>query len=108
LRPKTDTIKVVIRIRPLNDKEIAINGNNTDLCVKAFPKDPTLIESIVQGEKKQFSFDRVYFLDAKQSEIFDITAKKIIDDVFGGFNGTIFAYGQTGSGKSHTMMGPDI
>lgn len=31
---------------------------------------------------------------------------QIVEDVFAGYNGTIFVYGQTGSGKSHTMMGP--
>lgn len=29
----------------------------------------------------------------------------IIDNVFEGYNGTIFAYGQTGTGKTHTMEG---
>ena len=57
-----------------------MNGTENNLCVKAFPKDPTLIESLVAGKKKKFNFDRVQFLNTKQSEIFEITAKKIIDD----------------------------
>ena len=38
-------------------------------------------------------------------EIFDITARGIIDSAMEGYNGTIFAYGQTGTGKTHTMDG---
>jgi kinesin family protein 5 len=30
-----------------------------------------------------------------------------VDDVYKGFNATIFAYGQTGSGKTYTMFGPN-
>lgn len=30
-----------------------------------------------------------------------------LEDVFKGYNGTIFVYGQTSSGKTHTMMGPE-
>ena len=29
----------------------------------------------------------------------------MVNDVFQGYNGTIFAYGATGSGKTHTMFG---
>ena len=36
-----------------------MSGTENNLCVKAFPKDPTLIESLVAGEKKTFNFDRV-------------------------------------------------
>ena len=43
----------------LNENELKMGGTEENLCVKAFPKDPTLIESIVQGEKKSFNFDRV-------------------------------------------------
>jgi len=44
-------------------------------------------------------------MNSTQESIYEFTAKPILDDIFKGFNGTIFAYGQTGSGKTHTMMG---
>jgi len=47
-------------------------------------------------------------MDSRQDDIFDFTARPIIEDIFIGFNGTIFAYGQTGSGKTFTMMGVDL
>ncbi len=28
-----------------------------------------------------------------------------VEDIFRGYNGTIFSYGQTGSGKTFTMLG---
>ena len=58
-----------------------------------------------QREVKTFYFDNVYDYRAKQEDIFDSTAKPILESVFKGYNGTIFAYGQTGTGKTFTMEG---
>jgi centromeric protein E len=41
----------------------------------------------------------------KTSDIFEISAKKLILSALEGFNVTIFAYGQTSSGKTFTMRG---
>lgn len=54
----------------------------------------------------KFNFDRVFDTKSNQKDVYDISARPIIDSVLEGFNGTIFAYGQTSSGKSHTMTGP--
>ena len=37
--------------------------------------------------------------------IYEDVGKNTIQDVLGGYNGTIFAYGPTGTGKTHTMFG---
>ncbi len=42
-----------------------------------------------------------------QENIFNDTAKPILESVLEGYNGTIFAYGQTGTGKTFTMEGID-
>jgi hypothetical protein len=43
---------------------------------------------------KTYTFDQVYDHTSQQQELFDITAKPIIDSCMEGYNGTIFAYGQ--------------
>jgi kinesin family protein 5 len=55
-----------------------------------------------------FTFDRVFDMNSKQSDIFDFSIRPTVDDILNGYNGTVFAYGQTGAGKSYTMMGTDI
>ncbi|KAF7588501.1 hypothetical protein BBP40_005637 [Aspergillus hancockii] len=55
-----------------------------------------------------FTFDRVFPMDSKQTDIFDFSIRPTVDDILNGYNGTVFAYGQTGAGKSFTMMGSDI
>lgn len=48
---------------------------------------------------KSFTFDQVYDWDARQVDIFNNSAKPIVNSVIGGYNGTMFAYGQTGTGR---------
>uniref|UniRef100_A0A8C0UTS2 Kinesin-like protein n=1 Tax=Cyanistes caeruleus TaxID=156563 RepID=A0A8C0UTS2_CYACU len=43
--------------------------------------------------------------ESKQLDVYNLTARPIIDSVLEGYNGTIFAYGQTGTGKTFTMEG---
>ena len=89
-------IRVVCRVRPLNKKEIDLGGEQA----VNFPR-PNVIS--LQGGV--YPFDNVFEPNSTQYEVYEVTAKPIIQDVLNGFNGTIFAYGQTASGKTHTMEG---
>ncbi|XP_023682376.1 kinesin-like protein KIF3C [Paramormyrops kingsleyae] len=101
-----ETVKVVVRCRPLNRREEAtVNESIVNMDVKLGqvslrnPRAPT-------GELlKTFTFDAVYDASSKQSDLYDETVRPLIDSVLLGFNGTIFAYGQTGTGKTYTMQG---
>ncbi|KAJ2780722.1 hypothetical protein H4R18_003309 [Coemansia javaensis] len=55
-----------------------------------------------------FTFDRVFGPETTQAEIYSYAIRDTIEDIFNGYNGTVFCYGQTGSGKTFTMMGADI
>lgn len=55
-----------------------------------------------------FSFDRLFGTNSEQAEVYDYSAKPLVEALFQGFNGCLLAYGQTGSGKTHTMMGPSM
>ncbi|XP_064847876.1 kinesin-like protein KIF3B isoform X3 [Oncorhynchus masou masou] len=111
----SETVKVVIRCRPLNRKEEAATAGVT--------RTPGGVGGIVEmdislgqvvlwnphgppGEpRKTFTFDSVYDPSSKQRDLYDETVRPLIDSVLDGFNGTIFAYGQTGTGKTYTMQG---
>eukprot|EP01087_Luapelamoeba_hula_P008087 TRINITY_DN2008_c0_g1_i2.p1 TRINITY_DN2008_c0_g1~~TRINITY_DN2008_c0_g1_i2.p1 ORF type:complete len:485 (-),score=96.29 TRINITY_DN2008_c0_g1_i2:112-1566(-) len=95
-------IKVVCRFRPSNSKEKAKGATE----VVHFDDPQTL--RIVGATNHKFDFDRVFTPAESQKEVFDYAAKPVVDDIFKGYNGTIFVYGQTGSGKTHTMQGPNI
>jgi kinesin family protein 5 len=86
-------VRVVCRIRPTNQKEIASGGTT---CVKL---QGNSVEVNYDGNQNGFSFDRIFGMDSKQMEVFQDTALPLISDVLSGYNATIFAYGQTGTGK---------
>ena len=101
-----ETVKVVVRIRPMSSEEER-NGNVA--AALAFP-DTGLItvrnpKSNESEPQKEFYFDAVYNDNVTQKHIYDTCAASVVESVLGGYNGTIFAYGQTGAGKTHTMMG---
>jgi hypothetical protein len=102
----SESVKVVIRCRPLNSKERA------DGRAKIVELDRKVGQFTLNNPKgdtseapKQFTFDAVMDEAISQKEVYDITARPIVNNVIKGYNGTIFAYGQTGTGKTHTMDG---
>ncbi|KAK3339218.1 kinesin heavy chain [Neurospora tetraspora] len=98
-----NSIKVVARFRPQNRVEIESGGQ--PIVSFQGPDTCTIDSKEAQGS---FTFDRVFDMSCKQSDIFDFSIKPTVDDILNGYNGTVFAYGQTGAGKSYTMMGTSI
>lgn len=86
-------VRVICRIRPTNAREIREGGVT---CVK-FTED--MIEVNNEGAQNKFNFDRVFGGESTQVDVFNETARPLIEDVLNGYNATIFAYGQTGTGK---------
>ncbi|KAI9798218.1 MAG: Kinesin heavy chain [Candelina submexicana] len=98
-----NTIKVVARFRPQNKLELASGGEP----IVAFETEDTCnLDS--KEAAGSFTFDRVFDMASRQTDVFDFSIRSTVDDILNGYNGTVFAYGQTGAGKSYTMMGSDI
>ncbi|GLC55847.1 Kinesin-like protein fla10 [Pleodorina starrii] len=103
-----ESVKVVVRCRPLNSKEKQDGRQRiVDMDVDAGQVKVRNPKSDASEPPKAFTFDQVYDWSCQQRDVFDITARPLIDSCIEGYNGTIFAYGQTGTGKSHTMEGKD-
>ncbi|XP_071350143.1 kinesin-like protein KIF17 isoform X2 [Trachinotus anak] len=101
----SESVKVVVRCRPLNDRENAL-GSKTVMSMdlhrcQCFIEKPGAMDE----PPKQFTFDGTYFIDQTTEQMYNETAYALVEGVTEGYNGTIFAYGQTGSGKSFTMQG---
>ncbi|XP_044571142.1 kinesin-like protein KIF13A isoform X10 [Drosophila ananassae] len=110
----SDKIKVAVRVRPFNRREIELGTK----CIVEMEKQQTILqnpptlEKIERKQPKTFAFDHCFYsLNAEddnfasQETVFDCVGRDILDNAFQGYNACIFAYGQTGSGKSYTMMG---
>ncbi|KAG0207019.1 kinesin-like protein Klp8 [Mortierella sp. NVP41] len=110
---KGGNIKVVVRCRPLNSREIAkaseciihMDGNMTTITKPEGPDGAA-------GGSKSFSFDHSYWSFDKndpkyagQQRLYEDLGVELLNHSFNGYNTCIVAYGQTGSGKSYSMMG---
>ncbi|GKZ54047.1 kinesin-like protein Klp8 [Aspergillus niger] len=116
-------IKVVVRVRPFNSREIDRGAK----CIVQMKDNQTVLSTPpgaddkarkagggkgADGGPKSFAFDRSYWsFDknapnyASQDNLFLDLGVPLLDNAFQGYNNCIFAYGQTGSGKSYSMMG---
>ncbi|KAJ8412306.1 hypothetical protein AAFF_G00145730 [Aldrovandia affinis] len=102
----SETVKVVVRCRPMNEKEKAANYRHVvSVDVKLGQVVVRNPRGAAQEHPKVFTFDSVYDWDSKQLDLYDESFRPLVDSVLQGFNGTIFAYGQTGTGKTYTMEG---
>ena len=79
---ETGTAKVVVRLRPINERENKLGG------------------------------PRPWLLHPLTKDVFEGTLCPIHIDVLDQYESTVFAYGQTGTGKTYTMIGdllsPDL
>uniref|UniRef100_A0A8C6CU30 Kinesin-like protein n=1 Tax=Moschus moschiferus TaxID=68415 RepID=A0A8C6CU30_MOSMO len=100
-----DNVKVVVRCRPLNEREKSMYYKQA-VSVDEMRGTITVHKTDSSNEPpKTFTFDTVFGPESKQLDVYNLTARPIIDSVLEGYNGTIFAYGQTGTGKTFTMEG---
>ncbi|KAF3488564.1 hypothetical protein F2Q69_00058040 [Brassica cretica] len=100
---REEKILVMVRLRPLNKKEIAAKEATDWECIN----DTTILyrNTLRQGSNipSAYSFDRVYGGECPTRQVYEDGTKEIALSVVKGINCSIFAYGQTSSGKTYTM-----
>ncbi|KAM3191142.1 hypothetical protein ACQJBY_068841 [Aegilops geniculata] len=97
-------VTVCVRFRPLSHKE---GKANDKVCFKKLDSESFVFKD-ERDEDVIFSFDKVFYDDAEQSDVYNFLAVPIVADAVNGINGTIISYGQTGAGKTYSMEGPSI
>lgn len=103
-----NAIKVVVRIRPFNERELSETaGAQAGFQIKA-PNQIVVPDGI---DSKTYGFDYLLASDKDgpcyggQEDLFQIVGQPLLENAVRSYNGCLFAYGQTGSGKSHSVMG---
>ncbi|XQJ24124.1 Kinesin-13 1, putative [Leishmania guyanensis] len=102
-------IVVAIRKRPLSAGEQTngftdiLDADNSGEIVLKEPKVKVDLRKYIHVHR--FFFDEVFDEACDNVDVYNRTARALIDTVFDGGSATCFAYGQTGSGKTHTMLG---
>lgn len=115
-------VKVVVRVRPENKRELECNAQ----CVVKVVDEHLLVFDPKEEEddfffhgarqtgrdlnkrvhkEQKFMFEHIFNVDSTNEQIFNATTKDLIDTVLDGYNCSVFAYGATGAGKTFTMLG---
>ncbi|XP_056442682.1 kinesin-like protein KIF16B [Gadus chalcogrammus] len=112
------SVKVAVRVRPINrrEKDLAAKGiikmGGSKTTITNLKMADGLTGDSMRERTKTFTYDYSYdSSDCKhtnfisQEKVFKDLGSDVLKAAFEGYNACIFAYGQTGSGKSYTMMG---
>ena len=100
-------IEVIARIRPTKSQARHLYRVDYEKGELEFRVPRDLAAGYVNNQRELYNFTFNGMLDEKstQEQVFDVVARKMVDNVIQGFNSTVFAYGQTGSGKTFTITG---
>ncbi|KAJ3099064.1 Kinesin-like protein kif3b [Phlyctochytrium planicorne] len=100
----TESITVVVRCRPFSEREKE-KGHKKIVGISPEKGTVALTSPKDENDLKQFTFDAAFDETCTQMEVYNSTARIIVDAALNGFNGTVFCYGQTGTGKTFSMQG---
>uniref|UniRef100_A0A182FFJ4 Uncharacterized protein n=1 Tax=Anopheles albimanus TaxID=7167 RepID=A0A182FFJ4_ANOAL len=117
------SIRVAVRVRPFNSRELEQNPRNIikvlDQSTLIFDPDVDDDElfffhgvkqthrDITKRVKKKLTmeYDDVFDNTATNADIFEVCMRPLVQSVMNGYNCSVFVYGATGAGKTHTMLG---
>jgi len=118
-----ENIKVVVRIRPINDKEKSKGETSCVRCSSSsVMRSPGQSYSETQDEDNEadevmvrvgphdaqvYNCNRVFHPNVTQRFFFqECGLTGLLDSAIGGYRACAFAFGQTGAGKTYTIVGP--
>ena len=103
----------------LTQPQSAQQAQNVQVCCRVRPErnDALVVDLRCAGREVQlhkiegvceeavYTFDKVFSPTSPQREVYEQSARPVIEAILQGFNGTVLAYGPTSSGKTYTMEG---
>ena len=118
---RNSNFKVAVRVRPPLPRELSHDNTFHNIAAvyentiivsedlaSAVDTDGQLLPTAGSYNTYSFAFDHVYPSHATQKEVYENTARNVVESALTGFNATIIAYGQTGTGKTFTMEGANL
>lgn len=83
-------LREVVKI--VDDRILLFDPEEKDKA-KAFAERGFLPPGTKRYKDKRFMFDRVFDQEARQIDVYEATAKPLLDGLLDGYNATVFAYG---------------
>jgi len=102
-KKESNAVTVAVRIRPLNEAELASEMPAVFKCDDGKNVDEHDLETL--DLEKQWPFDHVFNETCDNEFIFNTIGTRLVEDALIGYNTVLFMYGQTSSGKTFTLFG---
>ena len=100
-------ILVAIRLRPVSDRERALESGGSIWRTVSTPIGGS-IEEVNDLIGKQYHFDYISPAEEGTTELYKNLVRKLVLKACIGYNANVFAYGQTSSGKTYTTLGNEF
>lgn len=107
----SDNVQVAVRCRPLNPDEV---GARHSVVVKVDGMRGTVTMTPANGshrsgsKERTFTFDTVFGFDSQQVDVYNETARPIVDSVLEGYNGRSGLWWGLGYGEVWGMVGSEV
>ncbi|KAG1755963.1 P-loop containing nucleoside triphosphate hydrolase protein [Suillus lakei] len=105
-RPVTQSAPLRDIVQIVDDRILTFDPEERDKT-RAFVERGFVPPGTKRYKDKRFMFDRVFDSGARQVDVYEATAKPLLNGLLDGYNATVFAYGATGCGKTHTISGTE-
>ncbi|KAG1753788.1 P-loop containing nucleoside triphosphate hydrolase protein [Suillus paluster] len=105
-RPLTQSAPLRDIVQIVDDRILTFDPEERDRA-RAFVERGFVPPGTKRYKDKRFMFDRVFDSGARQVDVYEATAKPLLNGLLDGYNATVFAYGATGCGKTHTISGTE-
>jgi hypothetical protein len=101
-----ENINVYCRVRPFLASEQGVTASSSSSsCLELLANGQCNYRNGDSKRDSAFQFTKCFSVESTQSDLFEVSARPIVDSVLRGYNGTLLAYGPTNSGKTFTMRG---
>ncbi|XP_069036034.1 kinesin-like protein KIF3C isoform X2 [Lepisosteus oculatus] len=105
-RSLNKSFQVVIRLCPQEQKSPLPEDMRS--CIKVKEPNQIIADSGRGHQPHMLEFDAVWDESASQKDVYESTAKPLVDFVLQGYNGCVITYGSAGSGKTYTLQGGSL
>jgi kinesin family protein 15 len=87
-----DTVKVIVRVRPMNEREVAACGAKP--CVAVRDGRTIVLEDASKAGEYVAQYDSAMPSETTQEDMFAAVGQAVVEHCMSGFNSSIFAYGR--------------
>ncbi|XP_061084689.1 kinesin-related protein 3 [Conger conger] len=105
-RALSKSFRVVIRLCPQDQRDP--RADEARSSIKVEEPNRIVVDRGRGHQPHSLDFDAVWCEKGTQKDVYESTAKPLVEALLQGYNGCVITYGSPGSGKSYTLLGGSL